>query len=247
MRNSENWRPSKYVYLRGRLAASKDRREVGIGSRLIANLVAEYYDRYLREHAGGRLLDLGCGKVPLYAAYKDHVSRCTCVDWANSLHKNDYLDAECDLNDRLPFQAEEFDTIVLSDVLEHLPRPEYVCQEIARLLAPGGKLIMNVPFYYGIHEQPHDFYRYTEFALRRLMETSGLQVLTLESIGGTPEIITDLFAKHVAHIPIVGNAFAILAQYVTLTAIRGTPLRKLSVATRNRFPLGYFLISQKSR
>ena len=45
----------------------------------------------------GYLLDLGCGKVPLYLIYKSHITDSICVDWGNSLHGNDYIDSECDL------------------------------------------------------------------------------------------------------------------------------------------------------
>jgi 2-polyprenyl-3-methyl-5-hydroxy-6-metoxy-1,4-benzoquinol methylase len=115
------WKPSKYVRRRGRLMASRDVREVGIGSRLNADLVAAVYDRELRLHARGRLLDLGCGKVPLHDSYKDFVSGSVCVDWANTAHKNPHLDLECDLTQALPFADLEFETILLSDVLEHIP------------------------------------------------------------------------------------------------------------------------------
>ena len=66
---------------------------------------------------------------------------------------------------------------------------------MSRLLAPGGKVLLNVPFYYQLHEEPHDYYRYTEFALRRFAENTGFEVLHLEAIGGAVEILADLMAK----------------------------------------------------
>ena len=78
MRNREDWRPSKYVYRRGRLMGSRDPKEVAVSSRLMADLVAAHYDRYLKEHARGRLLDLGCGKMPLLHAYAELVDEVTC-------------------------------------------------------------------------------------------------------------------------------------------------------------------------
>ena len=76
----------------------------------------------------------------------------------------------------LPFGDSEFDTIILSDVLEHIPVPEHLWKEMARILSRNGKIIMNVPFYYCLHEAPHDCSRYTEFALRRFVEMSGLRL-----------------------------------------------------------------------
>ena len=148
MRNRDKWRPSKYIYQNGKLIASRDPKEVGVGSRLIVDLIAEIYDNNLRQHARGKLLDLGCGKVPLFSAYKDYVTDNICVDWENTLHKNEYLDSECDLTKTLPFKDGEFDTIILSDVLEHIPQPEHLWKEMSRSLSIGGKIIINVPFYY---------------------------------------------------------------------------------------------------
>jgi Methylase involved in ubiquinone/menaquinone biosynthesis len=225
--------------------ASRDPKEVDVASRLISDRIAEIYDEQLKLHARGLLLDLGCGKVPLYETYKPYITDCVCVDWANTLHKNDHLDLEADLTIALPLGNGEFDTILLSDVLEHIPEPECFCREMARVLAPGGKLIMNVPFYYWLHEQPYDFYRYTEFALRRFMERCGMAVLQLQAIGGVPEILADLFAKNIRRIPGIGPAAAALSQSVTEAITHTSIGHKISAATGRRFPLGYFMVAVK--
>jgi len=157
MKNKDKWKASKYVYRNGRLASSKDLREVKAGSRLVADLVAVLYDTYIPKYATGKLIDLGCGKVPLFEAYKNYVMDNICVDWENTAHKNEYLDFECDLTKKMPFHDDEFDTLILSDVLEHIPQPEKLWQEMYRILSPKGKIILNVPFCYALHEEPHDY------------------------------------------------------------------------------------------
>ena len=219
---------------------------MGIGSRLSVDVIASCYDRHLREHATGKLLDLGCGKVPLYESYREWVSTCICVDWSNTAHKNLHLDYECDLTETLPFGDGEFDTVILSDVLEHIPTPEALCHEIARILATNGKLIMNVPFLYCLHEEPYDFFRYTEFALRRFMEVSGLKLISLEPTGGSPEVLADFLAKSFAHVPLMGRALAMFMQWVTLCFVRTRFGRKVSQATGKKFPFGYFLVAAKT-
>jgi SAM-dependent methyltransferase len=246
MKNRDIWTPTKYVYVNDKLRASRDPKEVGIGSWLIADIIAHFYHENLQHHAKGRLLDLGCGNVPLFCAYRDFVSDNICVDWPNTLHKNVYLDFECDITKPLPFQDEEFDTIILSDVLEHIPQPDNLWKEMSRLLSVDGKIIMNVPFYYWLHEQPHDYYRYTEFALRRFVDNSGLKVIQLKSVGGAPEIMADIFAKNVFRLPKIGRLLALFTQWATFYFVRTTIGKKVSVATMNSFPLGYFLIAQKS-
>lgn len=117
MKNRDKWQPSKYILKKGKLIASRDRKEVGVASRLMADLVAKFYDKALRQHATGKLLDLGCGKVPLFNAYEEYITDNICVDWENTLHENEYLDFESDLTKNLPFEDNEFNTIILSDVL----------------------------------------------------------------------------------------------------------------------------------
>lgn len=245
MKNRENWEPSKYVYRKGKLVASRNTREVGAGSRLIADLIAGFYEKNLKIHAKGRLLDLGCGKAPLFLAYRDFVTDNTCVDWENTQHGNGHLDFECDLTKKLPFTDGEFDTIIVSDVLEHIPQPGHLWLEMYRILAAGGRIIMNVPFYYWLHEQPHDYYRYTEFALKRFVEGSGLNMLQIESIGGVPEIVADILAKCVLRLPKIGRAMASFGQWVTALFIRTRIGAKVSKATKEKFPLGYFLVAEK--
>jgi len=247
MRNRDKLQPSKYIYRNGKLIASRSTQELNVGSRLVAGLTAEAYNDNLRQHVKGKLLDLGCGKVPLFMAYKDYITDNICVDWENTRHKNEYLDFECDLTKTLPFKDGEFNTIILSSVLEHIPQPEHLWKEISRILAIDGKIIMNVPFYYWLHEQPHDYYRYTEFALRRSVENAGLTLLKLNSIGGAPEIMTDIFAKNIVRVPRIGRPLAIFAQWLTASLIKTKIGKKLSESTNDRFPFGYFLIAAKSR
>ena len=142
-------------------------------------------------------------------------------------------------------KSREFDTIILSDVLEHLPEPESLWREMHRVLASEGKLLMNVPFYYWLHEQPHDYYRYTEFALRRFADVSGFELIHLDAIGGAPEIMADLFAKNIRRVPKLGSSLARLAQWLTARFIATRLGRRCSESSRQAFPLGYFLVAQK--
>ncbi len=245
MQNRDKWRPSKFVYGAGGLHASRDTAELALSSRLNAEVTARHYDTYLRKYARGRLLDLGCGKVPLFEAYRDRVSDNVCVDWGNSLHKNEHLDLECDLTQPLPFAAGEFDTILLSDVLEHIAEPMSLWREMHRVLAADGTLILNVPFFYWLHEQPDDYYRYTEFALRRFVHSSDMTVIELKPTGGVPEIMADMIAKTSARVPFVGRAIAMAVQSLTLALVRTGIGSSLSARTAGRFPLGYFLVAAK--
>lgn len=245
MKNANDWKPSKYVLIKGGLRASNDPTHVGIGSRLAANISADIYWQYLRGHCAGRLLDLGCGNVPLFEAYRDLVEEIVCVDWPNTLHRNEHIDQDCDLSKPLPLSSGSFDTIILSSVLEHISEPACLWREMARVLRPGGRILMNVPFLYGLHETPHDYYRYTEYALRRFAELEGLQVLHLDATGGAPEVLVDIIAKNLVAFGWGGRNFANVIQRVAWWLIRTKWGRRVSQRTAILFPFGYFMIVEK--
>jgi SAM-dependent methyltransferase len=245
MRNIDKWTPSKYVYKGQTLIASRDLNEVGVASRLTVDLIAASYERYIKLHARGRLVDLGCGKAPLFAVYRNYVSDITCVDWGNSLHGSQYLDVQCDLTTTLPFKDGQFDTIILSDVLEHLPQPENLWKEMSRILADNGKVLISVPFLYWLHEQPYDYYRYTEYALKRFAELSGFRMIVLRPTGGVPEILTDICAKNLLNVPKIGPRLTATIQWLSSLFLKTKLGKSISETTGSSFPLGYFLVAEK--
>jgi SAM-dependent methyltransferase len=242
MKNEAAWQPSKFRYAGGRITAGPAAEG---GSWLVTQLVAGAYERHLPEHARGRLLDLGCGTVPLYAAYRPLVSEITCVDWGGSVHHGQHLDVAHDLNQPLPLADARFDTIILSDVLEHIRKPEALLGEVRRVLAPGGKLLLNVPFFYWLHEQPHDYFRYSEHALRSFVDSIGLKLLLLEGLGGAPEVLADVVGKHLSQLPLLGGAASRLLQQSTWAVAKLPVLSRALAPSRQRFPMAYFLVAER--
>jgi SAM-dependent methyltransferase len=242
MRNELAWRPSKYERRHGLLRASTDVAELGVGSRLVADLIASAYDEAIPHHARGDLLDLGCGKVPLYATYRPHVASVTCVDWPGSVHGMVHLDVAADLSAELPFVSHSFDTLILSDVLEHIPRPRVLLTEMRRVLRPGGLVLMSVPFMYGIHEAPHDHFRYTRFALRTIAEESGFEVLELVEHGGPLDVITDIASKMLSQVPVAGRPIAAASQACVRALGRTAIGSKIRRQGGRHFPLFYFCV-----
>lgn len=245
MRNESLWTPTKFVYHKGKFVGSRNPRELSISSRLVADIVASYYDQHIKLHVRGKLIDLGCGKVPLFEAYKNFISASTCADWATDLDKNQFLDVTCDLNKPLPFENQSFNTIILSDVLEHIYRPEVLWKEMDRILLPGGKIILNTPFFYKLHETPHDYFRYTRFALTNFAQDNNLRIITLAEMGGIPEILSDLMAKVLLYVPLIGKSLCVATQWLGGVLIKTGLGKQLSLKTSTQFPLGYFMIVEK--
>lgn len=247
MKDIESWKPTKFAFVGDRLRASPNPEWVAVSSRLNVDLLAIALQNVLAFHAGGRLLDLGCGNVPLFAAYRDRVSSVTCIDWGNSEHQLRHIDQFCDLNEALPLANGCFDTVLLTDVLEHVAVPGALVNEIARVLAPGGKLIGSVPFMYRLHEEPYDYYRFSRHALRRLSELGGLEVTRLDAYGQGVDVVFDSLGKVIfdAHWR-WGPRLAVWLQAAGLR-FRATKVGARISSAHGNMPLGYVFVVEKGR
>lgn len=236
MKNVNQWKPTKFVRRKdGVLIASRDPNEVSISSRLTADLTAEWYDLNIKNFANGDLLDLGAGKAPLYSAYKPYVKSVTLADWANSPHENKHLDVFCDITKKLPFKKDQFDTIILSDVLEHIPNPKDLILELKRILKPQGIVLMNVPFMYQVHEAPHDYHRYTEFMLEKMLKDANMKVIKIDALGGGWTVFIDLTSKLLYRRPTVARLIQVL----------GPRIFKTRLKSRTEFPISYAVVFKK--
>lgn len=122
---------------------------------------------------GAVVLDAGAGEAP-YSPLFDHCAYET-ADFMRV--KKRYVEQTyvCDLGD-IPVADARFDAVVFSQVMEHVPDPARVLTELHRVMKPEGRMFLSAPFYYEEHEQPFDFYRYTQFGFRRLLEEAGFVV-----------------------------------------------------------------------
>jgi len=131
---------------------------------------------------GARVLDAGAGAAP----YRPLFAHCDYValDWPGSVHAGaGGLDVVADLHD-LPLADASFDVVVCTEVLEHVAEPAVVLAELRRVLRPGGRLLVTVPFVIELHEEPHDHSRPTSHGLRGLLERSGFAGIEVEASTG---------------------------------------------------------------
>jgi SAM-dependent methyltransferase len=122
----------------------------------------------------GDVLDVGCGRKP----YREFIPAARYVGLEidtprtrASFAADAYYDGRT-----LPFPEASFDAVLCSQVFEHVFTPPEFLAEICRVLRPGGRLVLTVPFVWDEHEQPHDFARYSSFGLRALLEREGFVV-----------------------------------------------------------------------
>jgi len=78
-----------------------------------------------------------------------------------------------DAHDLSQFKDNQFDIVLMIAVMEHLKDPEKVVREIKRVLKPDGKFIFTTVFVFPIHDAPGDYWRFTYFGLKELLERNG--------------------------------------------------------------------------
>ena len=115
---------------------------------------------------GVRILDAGAGELKnrKYCGHLDYVSQDFCQydgtgdgkGLQTDLWDTSRIDIVCDIN-AIPEPAQSFDDILCSEVFEHLPDPTKTLDEFARLLKPGGKLILTAPFASLVHFAPYHY------------------------------------------------------------------------------------------
>jgi len=169
-----------------------------------------YYSQYdvtlplIRQYARGKLVDLGCGDMPFRHLIADRVSA---YDSLDLFPRSDKVTYTGDIQNMNMIASESYDTAICIEVLEHVPDPFQAMREISRILKPGGVLILSVPHLSRLHDEPHDYYRYTRYGIRCLLEQGELIVLSVNKRGGVFSFIghqiATLLLGMVWHIPVV--------------------------------------------
>jgi SAM-dependent methyltransferase len=138
--------------------------------------------------AHGRMLDVGCGDKPYESLFRPYVTEYVGVEYAGTFQDTQASArgaADVLYDGRtLPFPDGSFDTVMSIQVLEHTPDPGRIVDEMGRVLADGGLLILTAPFSFRLHEEPHDYFRYSPHGLRALAEHAGLEPVEVRPQGG---------------------------------------------------------------
>ena len=166
-------------------------------------------------YARGTLLDIGCGTKPWQATFAPYVDVHIGADHADTLHGLASVDVVSDAY-HVPLDDASVDTILLTEVLEHLERPQDALAECGRLLRPGGHVILTTPFTWPLHEEPRDFYRYSPYGLRYLADGAGFEVIEVSALSGIWTTLSLQFSygllRHRPRAPALVDALAVGAQ-----------------------------------
>lgn len=150
---------------------------------LIYSILDPEIEDALKKYATGRMLDVGCGVKPYLETARPYVVEHVGLDQDVTIHDRSNVDlsgSACGI----PADDHSFDTVLCTEVLEHIEDPGLALAEACRVLKPGGYGIYTVPLFWHIHEEPRDFYRYTRFGLEHLFEKSGFEVVGIKALSG---------------------------------------------------------------
>lgn len=155
-----------------------------------------------RARVRGTVVDLGCGGKPYQPLLGSAATRWLGFDLPSPVSGRPKADAFAS-GAAIPLRDGVADCVLSTQVIEHVPRPWDVFAESARLLRPGGSLIVTAPQAQWLHEEPHDYYRYTKYGLMELARQAGLEPVRVVPFGGALALIGFLVSIHV---PMLGAA-----------------------------------------
>jgi SAM-dependent methyltransferase len=153
---------------------------------------------YLRRAAASvprdsTVLDVGAGEAP-YRELFAHTNYLTCdrpdSAYSPAIPANIRAPAEA-----IPLEDDAVDVIICTQVLEHVADPCAVLAEFRRLLRPGGHLFLTAPLTWYLHEEPHDYYRYTPHGLRFLAERAGFGGIDIAPLGNAFSTLAQLLEE----------------------------------------------------
>jgi len=140
-------------------------------------VVAPLIEQYVR----GKVIDLGCGFMPFRDLLIKKGVIYHSLDLWPRLSEVTFIG---DIQDMSMVPSASYDSAICLEVLEHVPCPLCAVREIYRILKPGGVVIVSVPHLSRLHDQPHDYFRYTLYGLRYILEEAGFEVLEIHAKGG---------------------------------------------------------------
>ncbi len=161
-----------------------------VGSSLRRYLIDDFHFRYVPSMlADSLILDLGGNRISKRGLFdiEQYGFRIVYANLSRAKRPDLQTDASF-----LPFPEAVFDGVICSELLEHVPYPPAVLNEISRVLRKNGTLLICVPFLVGIHGDPYDYGRYTDYYWSEALSAAGFAELAIEKQGGFWCVLMDM-------------------------------------------------------
>lgn len=204
--------------------------------RLLDELLFRYLDRMR-----GLIIDLGGERKNQRGLFRPPETDAVMTQWVSvnvtpEAAPNIYGDAHC-----LPLSSNSVDCVLCCEVLEHIKDPRQCCNEIWRVLKPGGVAFISVPFLFPIHADPDDYQRFTPSGLRVLM--GNFVSVNIIPMGGSLGTLGELIVQ-------AGNSFekyTLIRRFVKLMGrmMIWAEIRIGASKFQGTFSTGYFVEAYK--
>jgi SAM-dependent methyltransferase len=159
----------------------------------------------LAPQISGSTLDVGCGSKPYQQLFQ-------ATKYIGMEIAGGNPDADCYYDgNHFPFLDAEFDSVITSQVFEHVFNPSEFLTEINRVLKEGGTLLLTVPFVWDEHEQPYDYARYSSYGLCHLLKEHGFEIIEHRKSMADIRIIFQLINAYLYKKTITGNPYLNMA------------------------------------
>ena len=131
---------------------------------------------YLKNKENLKILDIGSGRNLIEIIYPDLKKNLFIhLDIAPRL----YVDIIADFEKEIYFDG-CFDVLICLNVLEHVFNFHEFIKNMSRVIKPKGKLLLSIPYNSGLHYLPHDYFRMSHYALKRLLNDNNFEVIKIE-------------------------------------------------------------------
>lgn len=139
----------------------------------------EALSKDLRLPHGGRVLDYGCADAPYRGFFPDGVEYV-----GADIPGNPHAVATADIrpDGTVDVETASCDAVLATQVLEHVEDPRVYLAECARVLKPGGRMLLSTHGVMIYHPDPVDLWRWTGDGLQRVVEEAGFEVERVEGI-----------------------------------------------------------------
>ena len=138
---------------------------------------------------GSHVLDIGAGSCP----YRQYFAHCQYETHDFGKLEDHQLTGRRGYGEigiisdvtSIPAPTGSFDVVLCTEVIEHVPEPILAVREMARLLRPGGRVLLTAPLRSALHQMPYHYYAgYTPSWYERFLSEAGFTDIQIECVCG---------------------------------------------------------------
>lgn len=203
-------------------------------------------------YAHGKLVDIGCGVKPYETIFQPHVDNYFGVDYKPAVESNYGEQTTADLYADCTATGLadcSFDTLLSTQVMEHVFDTDLYVKECCRLLKKGGMGIFTVPMSWRCHAEPYDYHRFTKYSLKMIFENNGFEIVELKEIEGAFASVIQHLIVFLCNRPGYKNFFYRAVRkvftFVFFTVMNCLALKLDKLFRDEKFCLNYLLVARK--